>query len=249
MRIDSLAPRTRLLAVVAVLGVLAVIVAVIGLGRSDRPADLHASNGLDLPRWGPPPAQRLKPLAEYAEMIERPLFFEGRRPVPFFIPGPGGKSPTGFQYRLTSVLISPDLRIAILTGEGGDRLRVREGESLSALPAWRLQKVQERSAVLVGPAGSRTLELLVFNGVGGEPPTVLSTKSQNVTSATSPPVPSGRPAGSMAAGTLSPEHEPSTVAPSAETDPRLDEIRQRVQARRKQAQEQARPSTPTNKTQ
>src|SRR3546814_18524536 len=68
-----------------------------------------------LPQAGKPPPERLGPLPQYSEIGRRPLFTSDRRPQPFVInPGDEGEARNDFDYVLTSVLIAPDFRMAIL---------------------------------------------------------------------------------------------------------------------------------------
>ena len=57
---------------------------------------------------------------------------------------------------------------------GGESVRVKLGESPDAAPNWRLVEVNPRSVVIAGPDGQRTLELRVFDGAGGQAPTVTA---------------------------------------------------------------------------
>ena len=144
-------------------------------GRIDRlPPDPALVQGL--PAVAQPDEERLAPLAEYSEFAERPLFMPDRRPQPFFLDPADGDAPTGFDFVLTSVLLVPGLEIAILQpAGGGESVRLKVGEAPEAAPGWQLASVTPRGAVFAGPEGQRSLELRVFDGVGGESPTVMST--------------------------------------------------------------------------
>src|SRR3546814_6728894 len=122
-----------------------------------------------LPQAGKPPPGRRGPLPQYSEIGRRPLFTSDRRPQPFVInPGDEGEARNDFDYVLTSVLIAPDFRMAILQPrEGGDSVRVRVGTAPEAAPGWRLVSLEPRRAVFDGPEGERQLELRVFDGEGG----------------------------------------------------------------------------------
>ncbi|KLD69107.1 general secretion pathway protein GspN, partial [Xanthomonas pisi DSM 18956] len=56
-----------------------------------------------------------------------------------------------------------------LTLDPQDSVRVQLGGE--AVKGWRLLALQPRSATIEGPGGTQTLELHVFNGQGGQPPT------------------------------------------------------------------------------
>src|SRR3546814_6415840 len=80
-------------------------------------------------------------------------------------------------------MIAPDFRMAILQPrEGGDSVRVRVGTAPEAAPGWRLVSLEPRRAVFDGPEGERKLELRVFDGEGGIPPTATSARSEEHTS-------------------------------------------------------------------
>uniref|UniRef100_UPI00117DE172 hypothetical protein n=1 Tax=Luteimonas TaxID=83614 RepID=UPI00117DE172 len=169
--------RTWLLAAVAGWGLVVWGLTLAGLGsrieRLDADADpLPAVVGPGAPEAGPQ-----APLSSFADVGSRPLFTSDRRPHPFFIDpqdeGEGGNG--GFDFVLTSVLHSPDFSMAILQpSEGGESVRLKIGEAPPAASGWVLGSVDARSVVFNGPEGPRTLELRVFDGTGGQPPTPMS---------------------------------------------------------------------------
>ncbi|HEY0503562.1 MAG TPA: hypothetical protein VGD42_08710, partial [Lysobacter sp.] len=178
MRLDEAGPRTWLLAVVAGWAVLAWLLAVVGMGR--HAPSLAPDPGLlrPLPQMRPPAPERLGPLSQYAQIGQRPLFTQDRQPKPFFMQGQGegeGQQ-TAFDYQLTSVLITPGLRMAILQpADGSESVRVKLGEVPESHPSWRLTALDARSAVFEGPDGRREMVLRVFDGTGGQPPTAVGT--------------------------------------------------------------------------
>lgn len=178
MRLDDAGPRTWLLATVAGWAVLAWVLALFGMGRHAQA--LEADPGLlrPLPNARPAAPQRLGPLSQYAAIAQRPLFSQDRLPKPFFLQGEGegeGQQ-TAFDYVLTSVLITPTLKMAILQpADGSESVRVRLGEVPESHPAWRLTSLDARSAVFEGPEGRREMTLRVFDGNGGQPPTAVAT--------------------------------------------------------------------------
>ncbi|QGW64104.1 general secretion pathway protein GspN [Lysobacter soli] len=178
MRLDDAGPRTWLLATVAGWAVLAWLLAVFGMGRHAQA--LEADPGLlrPLPNARPAAPQRLGPLSQYAAIAQRPLFSQDRLPKPFFLQGEGegeGQQ-TAFDYVLTSVLITPTLKMAILQpADGSESVRVKLGEVPESHPAWRLTSLDARSAVFEGPEGRREMTLRVFDGNGGQPPTAIAT--------------------------------------------------------------------------
>jgi general secretion pathway protein N len=260
VRADAAGARTWLIGVLALWALLFWILALAGLGtRIDRlPSDPSLLQPLPTP---PAPVQaRLGPFPQYATIADRPLFSDNRRPQPFIINPDSTQEEDTFDYVLTSVLLSPGLQMAILRGSGGgEPIRLRVGESPEATPSWSLQSVQPRSVVFVGPEGTRTLELRVFDGVGGEAPTILAAPRPTGAVAGSRAQPSGAAAPGVAARNGEPRAQPlpsaapTPVQPSttAEATPltpdaQVEAIRQRIEARRAQLRQQVQqPPQPT----
>lgn len=269
MRTDLAGPRTWLLAALAGWCVLAWVLALAGMGGRVEPLAADASMTQPLPRLPANAQERLGTLSQYSEISARPLFSSDRRPKPFFIAGDGSEQVQAFDFVLSSVMITPGLQMAILqpTG-GGESIRLQVGESPPSMSNWQLVEVQPRSASFAGPEGPRTLELRVFDGAGGQPPTALMPR---------PPPPGSQPAPQPAAGTPprgastasvppvalpKPEAEgtPAEVATSDAVDAsggpselttqqQMDAIRQRIEARRAQLRQSQPPAPPPNKTQ
>ena len=250
MRVDGAGPRTWLLAATAGWALLAWILALAGMGG--RVASLAEDESLlkALPPLRSASPERLGPLSQYGETATRPLFADDRRPHPFSLQPEGNEAQAkAFDYVLTSVLITPDFKMAILQSpDGAQSLRVKLGEAPEAQPAWRLNALSARSAVFVGPEGERTLDLRVFNGVGGEPPTatrppepqpvgvpVIPPPERPVANADEQPGPQG-PA--VASGE---PPKPQTAAPAAAMteQAQMDAIRKRIEARRAQLRQEA----------
>ena len=267
MRADSWGVRTWILAVVAGWAVLAALLALFGLGSRITPLPADPALVQALPRLPASPPERLGALNQYADVGGRPLFSEDRRPKPFFLSGEATAAPT-FDLVLTSVLITPALELAIVQpAQGGEGLRVKVGESPTGFPGWRLVELGPRRAVFDGPEGRREMELRVFDGAGGQPPSPVAGAPATVppAAAVAPPATAGgrttggnnapaamptvaSPPGpvQMPAPTTTPP--PSSTAPStpaATTDQQMDAIRQRIEQRRAQLrQQQAQPTTP-----
>lgn len=236
MRLEDAGPRTWLLATVAGWALLAWLLAVVGMGR--HAPELAADPGLlkPLPRMRPPAAERLGPLAQYAQIGERPLFTQDRRPRPFFLQGGGegeGQA-TAFDYVLTSVLITPTLQMAILQpADGSESIRVKLGDVPSSHPSWRLSALDARSAVFEGPDGRREMTLRVFDGKGGQPPTAVSTapggapRPQPVGTSVPPagaqagnvPRPTPAPQGPRPANNAAPVNRSNNAANTGDTPP------------------------------
>ncbi len=182
MRAEDVAPRTWLLAALAGWALLAWLLALAGLGGRVAPLDEDASLRQPLPQPRPSPPERLGPFSQYGEIAARPLFSDDRRPKPFSLRGQGDEEETNtFDYVLTSVLLTPRLKLAILqpaneaegqAGEDGPRsIQIKLGESAEQAAGWRLVSLEPRKAVFEGPEGQRTLQLRAFDGTGGAPAT------------------------------------------------------------------------------
>jgi general secretion pathway protein N len=187
VRAEDIAPRTWLLAALAGWALLAWILALAGMGGRVAPLADDPTLLQPLPAVRASSPQRLGPLAQYGEIAARPLFTDDRRPKPFSLRADEGEQANTFDYILTSVLITPALKLAILQptaeaqagaaaqGEaGGGPIRVKLGESAEQASSWRLVALEPRSAVFAGPEGERTLELRAFDGTGGTPATPAS---------------------------------------------------------------------------
>ena len=176
MRLDDAGPRTWLIAAVGGWALAAWLLAAAGMGAAVEP--LADDPGLlePLPPVRPSPPLRLGPLGQYDAIASRPLFSEDREPQPFFLQGEGEEAEErAFDYVLTSVLITPQLEMAILQPrEGGESVRVRLDQAPQSHPDWRLAELDQRSAVFEGPEGPVTLQLRVYDGVGGERPTAIA---------------------------------------------------------------------------
>ena len=249
MRFDSAGPRTWLLAATALWAVVVLLLALAGMGQKYPLLPDDDSLLRRLPTLPKPVPERLGPLGQYAETASRPLFADDRRPHPFSLQPEGTETQAkAFDYVLTSVLITPAFKMAILKAPDGNTapLRVRLGEAHESLPGWMLQTLNPRSAVFVGPEGERTLELGVFDGVGGEAPTVASTgpgpnSSTVPTDAmTEPPAPP-IPAVAEANAPITPPADPAAPRPSPpqSEQAQMDAIRKRIEARRAQLRQEA----------
>ncbi len=171
MRAEHLGPLSLLLVAVAGWAVLVAVLALFGLGGYVPPLKLDPAQLPPIPRLAPAPPERLGPLSSYTAMQQRPLFYASRTPQPFYLSGEPGDGNAGFDFVLSSVLITPQLKLAILQpSAGGEGLRVREGEAPAGYPQWQLVELAPRSAVFDGPEGRRTLELRLYAGDAGVPP-------------------------------------------------------------------------------
>jgi general secretion pathway protein N len=243
MRFDSAGPRTWLLAGAASWAILALVLALVGMGRDEDTLADDPSLVRPLPALPKPVPERLGPLTQYAEIANRPLFADDRRPHPFSLQPEGEETQAkAFDYTLTSVIITPTFKMAILKAPDGNTqpLRVKVGEPHEQLPGWQLQSVSPRSAVFVGPEGERTLELGVFDGVGGEAPTMASAPPSPDAAPVEPPPPA---AVADAAAPPAPDPNASRPQPAPQQQQteqaQMDAIRKRIEARRAQLRQEA----------
>jgi general secretion pathway protein N len=158
-------------------------------------------------------------VTDYAAATARPLFASDRRAHPFFLDADGQAS--AGMVRLTGVLMAPGTELATLTTDQGQSLRLRLGGEPVA--GWQLLSLEPRSAVVSGPAGTLQLELQVFNG--GEHKAADAAPSGVPPAAAAPGDAADPAAADSAAGTPIP------------SDAQIKSIRDRIQARRKQAQQ------------
>lgn len=255
MRLDDAPPRTWLLAAVAGWALLAWMLTLAGMGTRIAALPEDPSLLRPLPPLRPAAPERLGPLTQYGEIASRPLFSTDRRPKPFSLQGGanGEGQAAEFDYRLTSVLITPRLRMAILQPPDGSKsVRVRAGEAPESHPGWRLETLNARSAVFVGPEGPRTLELRVFDGQGGQPPTPSAPAARDSGNGTVPPprpilepppppangtAPAASSAADPAASDAAAPATPPASAPASD-QAQMEAIRQRIQARREQLRQQ-----------
>ena len=269
MRPEDIAPRTWLLAAFAGWAVLAWILALAGMGGRVAPLPEDASLQQSLPQVRPSPDERLGPLSRYDAIAARPVFSEDRRPHPFSLRQEGeGEEEAGFDYVLTSVIIAPELEMAVLQpaeGEDGDPIRVKLGEASERAPAWRLVTLEPRRAVFEGPEGQRSLDLRAYDGSGGQPPTPRSQPPDNpvvvgrsepgVTDESGDAAQAARAAADAAAEAAKPPRPPAAATtppqpiadgPATTPEAQIEAIRQRIQARREQLRREAQQSQSEN---
>src|SRR5690554_4378229 len=233
MRIDEAGPRTWLLAALALWAVCTWVLAAVGLGGRVEPLPGDLALLQPLPRSAATGGERLGPQAQYSAIVDRALFAEDRRHRPFFLEADeqgDGEAQAGFDMVLTSVLITPGLEMAIVQPErDGEAVSFRVGESARQTPGWTLVSVAPRSATFAGPEGERVLELRVFDGIGGEPPTRVE------------PAPGEAPA-QAAQPAPEPEfdEEPTPASQAEAIRRRIEERRARLRGQQQQAPAAAR---------
>lgn len=248
MQVERIAPRTWLLAATAAWALGWWVLALAGLVGQARLLPADPALLQPLPAVPEDAGARLQPLSAYAVALERPLLTSDRRPHPFVLEGRGeeGDAPAraAFDYQLTSVLIAPPLRMAVLQpAGGGEGIRVRLGGTDDALSGWRLVALAPRSAVFEGPGGRRTLALRTFDGTGGEPASHVPAAGERQRAIEASAAAQAEQASEDAAAQ-------ATIAPQADPPPQTnqarrqaDAIRKRIEARRAQMRREATQST------
>lgn len=229
MRRDPM-PAGLLGCMVAALWALALAIAAwLGLG-SRLPQAADSSQPPPLPELPVLSAERLGELSQYPQVVSRPLFNEGRRPQPYYIGGnPEEQAGT---LRLSGVLITEQLRMATLSGEGGLSLRLQLGGP--AVQGWQLIELSERQATVLGPSGSQVLPLATYDGGtaaadGNTAPATAAGQAPSPYPGQIPPRPVAGSPPDPAAAPAATGNEPSAA--------QMQAIRARIQARRAQMQQ------------
>ena len=255
-----LTPLNWLLAAIAVWALGVAIVALAGFGGRYRLYPDDPSLEPQLPsatvQAGRAP---LGPLELYAEAANRPLFYPDRKPAHVKVAN-AADTQQPLNVVLTSIIMTPSLRMAIVRDTAsGKSLRVREGQPLEGGPTgWKLVAVSRQQAVFESGQGRTTLDLRVFNGQGGEPPTpngltpqaVAATNANNVLAnpALANPQPKPMQPGILGAAPVVPPASAPDANDAAAADQQAgdalaraqaESIRQRIEARRRQAQDAA----------
>jgi len=179
---------------------------------------------------------RLGAVEGYAEVGARPLMNESRQPSAVTLSAEGGGS-ADLDATLSSVLITSNLKLAILTdNKDSSSKRVKLGDVVEG-SNWRLVSLDPRQAVLEGPGGQKVLPLRVYDGASGEAPTaVANTDSPQPQPQAAPTAPPRSPPPPPVAQNASPTN--STVSrpdPNQMTqEQQVEAIRARIEARRAQ---------------
>lgn len=254
MRADRIAPVTWLLAAAASWAVLGAALAWAGMGGRIAAADMASGAAQALPQpVGDANAVAPTPFDAFAS---RPPFAQDRSPHPFVLPGGDNDAradASAFDYVLTSVLITPGLRMAIVEpASGGESVRVRDGQSAEGLGGWRLVELRPRAAVFEGPGGRRELDLRVWAGGDGTgalapgatpmpnpPPSMPPPQPQQASRAASPP---GRTTASAPPPAAGAEATPPVAPEASQVAQQMDAIRRRIEARRAQLRREAQQS-------
>lgn len=228
---------TLLLASFVVWAGLVLLIAIFGLGARYQALPVDASLAKAIPTVNIAQNKAtLGPLSDYLEVGNRPLLMFDRRPSAVQA-APGDNSAVELDVVLGSVLIAPNLKMAIFReNQGGAIHRARLGELVEGT-AWRLVQLEPRRAVLEGPSGQRSFDLLVFNGKGGQAPTPVASApgnanaQQNIVAA--PAVQTTPSNTNVVAATPAPANQNMTQ------EQQIEAIRQRIATRRAQMQADA----------
>lgn len=245
---DNLRPLTLLLGATCLWALCVLVLALAGLGARFAPPS-ETARAPALPKITLSRSQsRLGPITDYLEVGQRPLLTSDRRPGAQ--PADGGEGTAELDVALTSVLITPRLQLAIFTdNKDASSRRVRVGEVVPG-SNWRLVSLEARRAVMEGPSGQRELQLRVFDGKGGQPPTPATMRPANevrpdtvppadATPSLPPPPPvtsSPQPVEQPARANATPEQ--SATAPMTQ-EQQVEAIRRRIEARRAQMRAEA----------
>jgi len=231
MRLESLGARTWLLVVLAGWALLVWLLAVLGLGgRIAPPAGDGGAPALAVPSLPAPVPERLRDFDQYAGIAAHTLFSNDRQPRAFQLVADAEPAATG-DVRLTGVLITPGLQMATLQTADGTSLRLHLDGPEAA--GWRLLSLQPRAAVVAGPGGTRSLALQTYQGARGgqaHPPAAPAV-------AATPPA---RPAAGAKPA------EPAALVPAATTQEQIENIRQRIEERRRQLKQQDQGDAPAS---
>lgn len=249
MRLEMIGLRTWLLATVVGWALLVCVLAVAGLGKRvellpDDPALVQR-----LPALPAPAPERLGPFEKYAEIAAHPAFAEDRLPHPFFLSGNDG-SGAASTVRLTGVLLTSTFKMATLTLDPADSVRVQlggdavKGYRLLA-PAAQCNHRRPGRHPDPGVAGVQRPGRAAANRHRGRPqaPGAVPPLPPNVPPAPATPapppaeVPQQQPGG-QAPPTVPPQRSDGAQEAPRPSDEQMRAIRERIEARRRQLQQQ-----------
>ncbi|WP_374013163.1 hypothetical protein [Pseudoxanthomonas koreensis] len=207
MSADPVVVRLRWAAALALLGLVAWLVVLAGVGS--RAPGLPAAGQAAvpaLPALDAGEGWRLEPPEAYAGIAARPVFTTDRQPSAFVMTMPAGGG-TAAGLRLTGVVIGDAFAMATLTRSDGNTLHLREGGD--AVSGWRLLELASGMATLEGPAGIQTLVLQPVDvpaaaahaSAGDRPPGADDGPRAGATASTGPARSSGDPGMQWNAGT------------------------------------------------
>jgi general secretion pathway protein N len=153
---------TPVLGIACVLCALVLGALVLGVGRG-----VHwgaAGKSSPLPAAAASARRSSPPLQQFAAVWQHPLFTTDRQPAPES-DGGGGTVTLG-DLQLTGIILTPDLRMALLHGRSEQDVRVLEGENVGS-SGWTLVDLKPRSAVFSRNGQRTVLKLVVAGDTGG----------------------------------------------------------------------------------
>lgn len=247
---DHLRPLTLLLGATCLWALSVLVLALAGLGGGVAPA-AGGAVAPAIPKVSLTPSQsRLGLASNYAEVGQRPLLNQDRRPG---LAPAAGEGNGELDVVLSSVLITPRLQMAVFTdNKDASSRRVRLGEVVPG-SNWRLAVLEPRRAVLEGPSGQRELGLRVFDGKGGQAPTTMAearppgadgsndaVRDANMSPPPPPPAVAAPESAAPVAQTSNdaPQPDASATAPLTQ-EQQVEAIRRRIEARRAQMRAEA----------
>jgi len=166
---------------------------------------------------------KLPPQSNFAEIQERPLFNDDRKPSPASAGDEGSDTPppSPLNISLTGTMLSrmPELHMAMIRENGkNESIALKEGMPLTGdQAAWTLTQVKNRSAVFKSSTGDEVEVELAVAGPGQTP---------------SAPK---RPGGPAVPGT----GDRAQPLPNAQTSPQAEQLQHRIEERRRQMREAA----------
>lgn len=206
-------------------GVLALLLLALWLGLG-RGYSWLAPNPADAPRLpNPATLQKLSfvmpPMDHFVEITQRPLFAEDRKPIPPDAEGgpDGGDQAaptTPLQIALTGVIVTPEVKVALLRDLTNNKtVSLREGMPLPGNQSgWTLVEIHPRKVVMTDGSKATTDVELTAPGSNGTP------AARN---------------GAM----LQPGGAPAQSAATTPQQKAAEDLRARIEARRKELREQA----------
>jgi general secretion pathway protein N len=228
-------------------GVLLVVVLALalGLGRGYSLAELK-------PEDVPPPVEvsltaempKMPPASTYADVLVRPLFNESRQPEALpdtsVAAAPAAAAPLNVS--VSGIIITRDTRIALVTYNANQQTeRIRVGQPLGGdQSAWTLAELKPRAAVFDGgPLGRQEIELTT-DTIGTAP--VMSFQPQQADPAAGDKPTQGTATvlpGALSLPTPAAVAEQQGAQPAPAGAPSEEEIRKRIEERRRQLREEA----------
>ncbi|GAB3028230.1 MULTISPECIES: general secretion pathway protein GspN [Oleiagrimonas] len=235
---------TPVLGVLCALGAGLLAALSMGLGRTvhwDAPGP-----AAKLPPTASVARRAAPPLKDFATTWEKPLFTTDRKPAPESDSG-GGNVALG-DLQLTGIIITPDLRMALMHDRSGKDVQVREGATL-ADSSWTLSKLSPRSAVFTGNGQRTELKLKVAKSIDanagpGQPGGGGKAEASEVQpSSSNKPPPQTGPHGRALQFQRTPQGRKAASsardqAGQREKERRIQALKARIEARRRQMQAQ-----------